>query len=166
MRKSRSCKPKKVKVPFMANFEGPLEIKIPGLSQQITEVVRLFAEKQAIQHETWYHDEPLWFVSKQEGSLMWSVQVAAFHKGSSRVDELFFIPDVCVLDEDKLEEIGIAPDLTQKYSYSIALDDLNGMDKGERKSKLEEVLSEAWGTVRKLGKGELTCKLGKIPSRT
>jgi hypothetical protein len=152
----------------MANLEGPLEIKVPGLGEQITEVVHLFAEQQGIQHEAWYHDEPLWFISKQEGSLVWSVQVAAFGTGSSRVgakDELFFIPDVCVLDEDKLEEVALAPGLAEKYTYSISMSDLSAMDKEARTSKLSEILSRTWQNVIKLGEGDITHKLGKIPSR-
>jgi hypothetical protein len=156
-------------VPAPGNFEGPLALSIEGLEQQISDLVRSFAETHDLQSEIFYHDEPVWFVLKQEEPLTRSVEIAAFRTvatGGETQEQLFFIPDLCLVDEERLEEVAISPEVTNRHTLSILLDDLRSVRGTERKKKLEELLGSAWSSVMRFKQQDLSYSLGKIPSHT
>ena len=85
---------------MMRSFEGPLEL--PDLGWPIDKEVRCFAKSEELNIEPWHHDQPRWLLQREDGSITWSLQIAAFtvifaDKGPE--DKLFFIPDVFRLDE-------------------------------------------------------------------
>lgn len=144
----------------MNSYHGPLWITVPGLAEQITQVVKNFAKKESLEYEALYHDEPIWFVRKDEEGITQRVQIAAFNISFS--EQLCFIPDAYSFDEPKEEMTVVPPELSNKYIICENLKDL--VNESSRYDKLIKLLDQAWSSAIKFNRKNLSYPI-KIPPK-
>jgi hypothetical protein len=122
----------------MSEYHGPLDI--PFIGGFVTQAVRLFAEKNKLECELWYHDEPIWLATKQTGENFYQqVQVAAF-RGAETAPQLFFIPFAFVVRGNKN---SITP-LDPKNAQSIELAGLFRQSPQQIVETIYQSLGVAW----------------------
>lgn len=126
----------------MNGYQGPLWITVPGLSDLITEQVEKFAADRDIQHEVWYHDEPVWLLWEEAGNITRQVEIAAFAVPREE-EQLLFIPDAYCYDEDKLQVHALDQ---SRVKAAIVFRPLKSFDPQSNSagSKLRDLLRAAW----------------------
>ena len=137
----------------MNGYQGPLWITVPGLSGLITERVAKFAADRHIQHEVWYHDEPVWLLWEEEEAITRQVEIAAFAVPREE-EQLFFIPDAYYFDEKNLKVTAVDPNRVKDDIFSRPL---KSFDPQSDSASLEfrELLGAAWDKAVAFNKDDL-----------
>jgi hypothetical protein len=149
----------------MKNFLGPLEI--PDLQWQITKAVEDFAEQQLLRHESLYHDQYRWLVSRESKPMRWLVEIAAFtvlHPNKPAEDKLFFIPDAFRIDKTWNQFSLPPPDVVLSNFDFIYLYTLRNppVDAQKQIDGIYQQLQETWDKVAVRTEEDCTHLLGTV----
>jgi hypothetical protein len=82
----------------------PIDVPRP-VGDALTEVVRRVAEERGLEHDAWYHDEPIWIVRERRHhgarSVVCRVQVAVFEGPDGQIVEA--IPDAYAVADGRVK---------------------------------------------------------------
>ncbi|GEM_PF-3153663 len=87
----------------MVEQRNPIEIP-PAYGNAITKAVKRFSSDKDLEVILWYHDEPVWFVKKQQEDLVRRVQISAFHvkEDDQLIPVIKLIPDAYRVKESRV----------------------------------------------------------------
>jgi len=128
----------------MAGYQGPSDIPLIGESE--SNAVRSFANERGFEFAAWYHDEPIWFVRKGDGSgFFQQVQLAAFVTPEGPLS-LFFVPFAYVVENNhgvRLTPPNITPGL-QMRGDRISVAELMKLSPDDAVHRIQDKLSVTW----------------------
>ncbi len=136
----------------MVGYQGPVDI--PLLADSISSAVRSFATERGFEFAMWYHDEPIWFVRKGDGSgFFQQVQVAAFITSEGPLS-LFFVPFAYVVDNQHNvritpPKVGSIPSAFPPISHTargdkISVAELMKLSADQATQRILDTLSATW----------------------
>jgi len=140
----------------LAAVPNAIPLDVPRrLGDLISGVVELFASKHRLEHEIWYHDQPIWLVWEQEGDTFRKVQITAFE--GQQDDALFFVPAAYRFRNDDL--FSTQQEATTHLIGSLPLRSLSTANPNAvtlTRGQIRQCLEKAWKCAQQFTEDQIT----------